>query len=162
MTHSPTTGQFLPRCSSPEGPSASKTHSTPRHPSDGSANTTASPVPPSKRVRTTFSSNELAMLEASYYICEYPDTPAKQMVADALGFAHSTITVWFQNRRARGRRNKWKTKYFNLASFTEENIAVLRKFQNACLHAHGYTPLFPPPPPPPPAVNPSLLWPLLF
>ena len=34
-THSPTTGQFAPQCSSPDGPSASNTHSTPRHPSDG-------------------------------------------------------------------------------------------------------------------------------
>ena len=147
-THSPTTGQFAPQCSSP---AVSNSHSTPRHPSDSNANTTASPapsyeIPSPKRVRTIFSSNDLALLEAAFYVSSYPDTSAKKILGDALCFDIKTLSVWFQNRRARARKDRRKIKHPNITTFTQDELALLRKYENACRHT-PYTPLF---------------WPLLF
>lgn len=47
---------------------------------------------------------KVAMLEAEFSKAHYPDASCIDRIADSMGINFHTITVWFQNRRARLKR----------------------------------------------------------
>ena len=49
-------------------------------------------------------------MEAAFYICQYPDSRAKEQLASVLGLHRQKLIVWFQNRRARMRNDKSEEK----------------------------------------------------
>lgn len=130
-----------------EGPSTSPSPilSQPSSPST----TTLTPAPttdtrPSARTRTVFNSAELALLEAAFYICSYPDSSTKEKLARALGLDRVRIMVWFQNRRARSRKHLNKaSKEPNLERFSPAHLLVLREYEEGSSHCSGsYNPVF--------------------
>uniref|UniRef100_A0A7E4V5A4 Paired domain-containing protein n=1 Tax=Panagrellus redivivus TaxID=6233 RepID=A0A7E4V5A4_PANRE len=61
-------------------------------------------VPEHRRVRTSFTAEQLTVLEQLFACNNYPDAKQRQIIAARTGLCDSRIQVWFSNRRARSRK----------------------------------------------------------
>uniref|UniRef100_A0A096M7S6 Homeobox domain-containing protein n=1 Tax=Poecilia formosa TaxID=48698 RepID=A0A096M7S6_POEFO len=62
------------------------------------------PLPPRKKTRTLYSTDQLEHLEALFQEDHYPDAEKRKTIAASVGVTPQRIMVWFQNRRAKWRK----------------------------------------------------------
>lgn len=61
-------------------------------------------MPPKKKTRTFYSTDQLEELERVFQDDHYPDGDKRKEIAAAIGVTPQRIMVWFQNRRAKWRK----------------------------------------------------------
>ncbi|KAL1256085.1 hypothetical protein QQF64_014146 [Cirrhinus molitorella] len=69
-----------------------------------SIGTDAPLMPPKKKTRTFYSTDQLEELERVFQDDHYPDGDKRKEIAAAIGVTPQRIMVWFQNRRAKWRK----------------------------------------------------------
>ncbi|KAK7138621.1 hypothetical protein R3I93_015913 [Phoxinus phoxinus] len=84
-------------------------------------------MPPKKKTRTFYSTDQLEELERVFLDDHYPDGDKRKEIASAIGVTPQRIMVWFQNRRAKWRKTAKTTTKKPPASRGQTCVQVTRQ-----------------------------------
>uniref|UniRef100_A0AAF5PXI9 Homeobox domain-containing protein n=2 Tax=Wuchereria bancrofti TaxID=6293 RepID=A0AAF5PXI9_WUCBA len=93
-----------------------------------------------RRNRTSFSSEQLEIMEAAFNTNTYPDQDERERIAIKTGLSEDKIMTWFSNRRARCRKN---FAFTGTNSLLIQNAAPISVMPRPSMRQSETVPLFP-------------------